>query len=69
MLGLHTQMTLVAPTLVKMSCTCRHAWTYSPGRLPERLSDHGYQMPFISCAKLITTGHLWSRTPWANLVM
>ena len=69
MFGLHTQITLSACTVVKMSCTCRHALTYWPLWLPDLLSDHGYQSPFISCPNRSTIGHFWSRTAVANRVM
>ena len=64
-LGLHTQMTLVAPSSWKRSWMCRHALTKVAAVVS--LVPHGYQWPFISCAKLIATGtavlRTLSRTP------
>ncbi len=51
MLGHQTQVTLVAPTEVKMSWTWRQAVTYSPDLLPLTPSDQGNQRPFISQLK------------------
>jgi hypothetical protein len=53
MFGDHTQTMFLAPIRVKISCTCRHALTYSPTLLPLVKTPHGYQKPFISCAKRI----------------
>ena len=51
MFGHQTQVALVAPTAVKMSCTWRQAATYSPFLLPLTPSDQGNQLPFISQLK------------------
>src|SRR5205085_11151401 len=43
--------TFVAPSSRKILTTCRHAAMYSAFVLPLIPGLHGYQLPFISCAK------------------
>src|SRR5215475_8268166 len=63
-LGVHTQMTFVAPTDTKMLWTCRQAATKSAAVVFCR--PQGYQLPFISCASVIATGRFSVRTSRAN---
>ena len=69
MLGHQTQLTLSAPTAVKMSCTWRQAATNSPSRLPLTPSDQGNQPPFISQLKRRKKGCPQSRASSAKLRM
>jgi hypothetical protein len=68
-LGHQTQLTLVAPAEVKMSCTCRQAVTYSPDLLPLTPSDQGNQPPFISQLKRRKKGCPQAFAASANLRM
>ena len=65
-LGHQTQVTLVAPTEVKMSCTWRQAVTNSPDWLPLTPSLQGNQLPFISQSKRRKKGWPQSRASSAN---
>jgi len=50
----HSQATLPAPDRRNRVTTCRQALIHSLG--DARIQPHGYQFPFISWAKLMTTG-------------
>src|SRR3954452_19492902 len=69
MFGHQTQVALLAPMRVKMSCTWRQAVTYSPGLLPLTSSFQGNQKPFISQSKRRKKGCPHSRAFSAKLSM